>query len=57
MIVWGTLKGTNVGGEFYQGDLEDCQAYVNDHLDKNDFSDLDICQDNGEIIERIVTSK
>ena len=55
MIVFGTLRaGEEAGGILYRGTLEECRSYTRT-LNLAAYYDLNICEDNGVIAERIVT--
>ena len=55
MVVFGTLrKGEEAGNIIFRGTLEECRSYTRT-LDQAVYYDLNICEDNGTIAERIVT--
>lgn len=54
MVVFGTLKvGEEAGNILFTGDLDQCREYAYG-LDLSKYYDLDICEDNGKVTERIV---
>lgn len=54
MVVFGTYKSDDVGQNLYQGTEKECRNFISDNLQKDDFYSLNICEDSGEIKERVV---
>ena len=53
MIVYGQIKYTTEPCEFFNGTMEECREYIQDQ-DLNDYVFLNIDDDKGNIIDRIV---
>ena len=58
MIVYG-VTNEDKGIDLFKGSLEDCRDFAkdNDKLDLANYYSVNICKDNGEIVERIKTSR
>lgn len=55
MIVWGTKISDNCGNELYKGTLEQCRAWCKNIIPA-DYDSLNICEDNGVIVFRLVAN-
>lgn len=56
MVIFGTLKSTRpteTGSILFEGELEACRNFL-EQLNKDDFENLNICEDNGTIFERVI---
>lgn len=53
MVVFGTLKTEEIGQILHSGSLEDCKSFLL-KLKKDDYSSLNITQDNGIIEHRAI---
>ena len=54
MVVFGKRKNENVGKSLFQGDLRECRDFITDEVCKADYEELNIDEDNGVIVERII---
>lgn len=54
MVVFGTLKTEEIGQILHSGSLEDCKRFLLDLKKKDDYSSLNINQDNGIIEHRAI---
>jgi len=59
MIVYGILRGAEVGTTLFDGSLKECREFVRDDekLDLDDYYSVNICEDNGIIIEKVLESR
>ena len=53
MVVFGRLNVEKFGNILFKGDLDQCREYAG-KLHHYEYDSLNICQDNGIIVERIV---
>lgn len=58
MIVYG-VTNEDKGIVLFDGNIDDCRDFVkdNEELDLTNYYSVNICRDNGEIVERIKTSR
>ena len=59
MIVYGILRRAEVGSILFSGSLKECREFVreNEKLDLDDYYSVNICEDNGIIVERVLESR
>lgn len=55
MIVYG-VTNEDKGIDLFDGSIEECREFLKDK-DLANFYSVNICKDNGEIVERIKTSR
>lgn len=55
MIIYATNRIGEGASTLFDGSLEECRDFLkeNDKLDLNDYDTVNICEDNGVIVERI----
>lgn len=59
MIVYGILRRAEVGSILFSGSLKECREFVreDEKLDLDDYYSVNICEDNGIIIEKVLESR
>lgn len=59
MIVYGILRRAEVGSILFSGSLKECREFVRDDekLDLDDYYSVNICEDNGIIIEKVLEAR
>lgn len=55
MVVFATLRSEESGKALFTGTPEACRDYIRILDNKNNYESLNLCQDNGEIVERAIS--